>query len=88
MGEASRKVEGGKLVKVKVEGTEVTILGDFFMHPEESIEGLERRLAEIIDSDTETIESEIRDHFEENGIEFLGASPRDIAELVSEATEK
>ncbi|MDY6764311.1 MAG: hypothetical protein SV377_01270 [Halobacteria archaeon] len=88
MGEASRKVEGGKLVKVKVEDNSVTILGDFFMHPEESIEGLERRIAKVIDSETEYIESEIRDYFEENKVRLLGASPRDIAELVSEATKK
>jgi len=49
MREANYKIPGGKLVKVKLNTTsgkitQVRILGDFFLHPEETIQTIEDSL--------------------------------------------
>ncbi|MDY7081161.1 MAG: hypothetical protein SXQ77_01835 [Halobacteria archaeon] len=88
MGEVSRKVEGGKLVKIRVDtdnGDGVTILGDFFMHPEDRVEGLEKVVLEKVDSDVDEIEEAVRGYISEEDVELVGISSRDIAEVVVEA---
>ena len=58
-GTASRKIPGGKMVKVSVEYgyvlENVKITGDFFLHPEESIEDIERAVLSCHYSDSEQV---------------------------------
>jgi len=86
MGRATYKVEGGKLIKVQLREKDgkvemIKIMGDFFLHPEDLIEEIERSLiGETLDEDalTASIEALIR----ERGATLLGASSRDIAKCI------
>ncbi|MEA2089775.1 MAG: lipoate protein ligase C-terminal domain-containing protein [Thermoproteota archaeon] len=86
MGKALRKVEGGKMIKVqltklggKIEKIKIT--GDFFLHPEEIIEELERVLVgEPLEA--ENILQVIRDLTCERDVTFLGASPEDFMKCI------
>jgi lipoate-protein ligase A len=83
----SRKVKGGKLVKVTVrsEGgriAEVRITGDFFAHPEEGLEQVERELRGATVSEVrKTVESAT------GGVTLVGLKREDIIEMVEECLE-
>lgn len=87
MGEASRKVEGGKMVKVEVAEGDVDVTGDFFMHPEEGVGSLEDVVAENLGCDAGEIQDALTDHLESAGVDLLGVSARDVAELAVEARD-
>ncbi|MBS7606529.1 MAG: lipoate protein ligase C-terminal domain-containing protein [Candidatus Bathyarchaeia archaeon] len=86
---AEYKVEGGKLIKVQLTKQNdkigsIKITGDFFMHPEEAIEGLEIALIgcpinEIV------LASTIRNFINENKVILLGATPEDFAKCIIKA---
>jgi len=91
MGKAEYKVEGGKLVKVRLQKTgkaigKIKITGDFFLHPEELIEELERRLEGRF-LDEEDLAQHIKDLLEKNEAVMLGASPEDFARCIMMAGE-
>jgi len=88
MAEAKRKVEGGKLVKVRLEGGDVRILGDFFVHPEDSIEELERVVERCIGDDADALKDEIEGFARSEGVELLGFDAQVLAEVAKEAYEK
>jgi len=86
-GKFAHKVSGGKLLKVSVEcdgGTldSVRINGDFFAHPEDSIERLELELAGI---KVDNLEAAISKFVEKNKVKLYGISPRDVAYAIKEA---
>lgn len=85
MAEATRKIDGGKMVRTRVNGGEVTITGDFFMHPEEAITDLERVVERNLDSTRQGLEEAVKEFLKESGVELHGASPHDIAVTVVEA---
>lgn len=87
MGEASRKVEGGKMAKVEVEDGDVDVTGDFFMHPEEEVGSLEDVVADHLGSDAEEMETALESFLESEHIDLLGVSAGDIAELAVEARD-
>jgi lipoate-protein ligase A len=79
---ASYKVKGGKLIKVRLikeNGiiTSISIFGDFFIHPEESIDILENSLKNVTVSDAE---KKINDFFK--GVELVGATAEDFVNTV------
>ncbi len=82
-----RKVKGGKLVKVTVvsEGgriAAVSITGDFFAHPEEGLELVERELIGAAISEVRgTVESAT------GGVTLVGLKSEDIIEMVEECLE-
>ena len=82
-----RKVKGGKLVKVAVvsEGgriAAVSITGDFFAHPEEGLELVERELIGAAISEVRgTVESAT------GGVTLVGLKSEDIIEMVEECLE-
>jgi len=91
MGKAEYKVEGGKLVKVQLQKIgkaigKIKITGDFFLHPEELIEELERRLEGRL-LDEEDLAEYIRALLERNEAVMLGASPEDFARCIMMAGE-
>jgi len=69
---AETEVEDGRLVRVK-------ITGDFFMHPEEAIEGLENALTGI---PANAIEDAVEGFFRDNPVDLLGASPGDFIRVL------
>ena len=86
MGKAQYKVEGGKLVKVKlkleadkIKG--VKIMGDFFLHPEELIEELEKTL-ERSELNEEVLADYIKTFIIKNKAVLLGATPEDFAKCI------
>ena len=66
---------------------EIKIMGDFFLHPEETIEDIERTLRGCILNE-ERIGSLIRDALSREGAVLLGASPEDFARCIVMAGEK
>ena len=78
---AERKVPGGKLVQMTAGGGEVRLTGDFFLHPEDSLPGLEAFLASLPSDDAA---SAIAAYAERNGIRMIGLGPEDIAALLAE----
>lgn len=85
-----QKVKEGKVVKVEVEYNEVIknirITGDFFLHPEDILDeieksfiGLEKTVSE------EAIASNINRIIAAEDIQMIGISPESIARLVKEA---
>jgi lipoate-protein ligase A len=86
MGKAEYKIPGGKLVIAETETVEnkiqrIKITGDFFMHPEEAIEKLEKFLIKT-QTLQEKIQSNIDAFFERNTVELIGVSPKDIAHVI------
>ncbi|MFB6115896.1 MAG: biotin/lipoate A/B protein ligase family protein [Candidatus Nanosalina sp.] len=84
MAEASVKIPGGKLVKVKIEDGDVTVRGDFFLEPPEALEEIQGKLSELGDSTQEQVEETLK----ELDAEFIGFSPEHIAEAFTEAREE
>jgi lipoate-protein ligase A len=90
IGCASRKVREGKLVKVEVEYGEVIrnlrITGDFFLHPEEILEKIEKSLLGLKkNAGIETFASEIRKIMETHDAQMIGVSPESMAVVIKEA---
>ena len=79
---AAFKVKGGKLIKVKLIKENdlilsVQIFGDFFIHPEESLELLEGSLRNV------TLEEAIKKIYEFfKGVELVGATPDDFVNTI------
>jgi lipoate-protein ligase A len=86
MGRAEFKVPGGKLLAAETSVDDgclakVKITGDFFMHPEEAIEGLEEALSGILTTDA-SIDEAIEGFFGDRTILLIGASPRDFVHVL------
>ncbi|MEM2320751.1 MAG: lipoate protein ligase C-terminal domain-containing protein [Candidatus Bathyarchaeia archaeon] len=86
---AEYKAEEGKLIKVQLvkENDRISfikITGDFFMHPEELIEDLEKSLVGCV-IDEKAIAETIRKFVEDRGVTLLGASPEDFAKCIVKA---
>ena len=87
MTRAKKKVEGGKLVEVRVED-DLRVFGDFFMHPEEEITRLETVVAENVADGVEPTREAVEAFLREDNIDLLGVDADDIAETAVEAYEK
>ena len=63
-------------------------MGDFFLHPEESIKDLEKNLFGVLSSsDESTITSILNDVIEEKNIQLIGITPQAIAETIRKAIQ-
>ena len=86
-----RKVKGGKLLQVQLEQdgsfvTLVTITGDFFIHPEEGLNLLEKGLVGVpVQEDVVRLSKRVEVIIKENGLTVLGFSPPDLAASIREA---
>lgn len=88
---ANYKVPGGKLIKVKLKVSsekieQVRILGDFFLHPEETILAIEDSLLGSIEDEkalTETIERSLS----ESEATLIGATASDFSKVIMMAWE-
>lgn len=83
------KVPNGKLVCLSVEAEDghvkkVIITGDFFLHPEETIESIERSLEGVpLDMDEAEVASRIGASLE--GAQLIGATAEDLARIFKRA---
>jgi lipoate-protein ligase A len=86
LGRAEYKVQGGKLIKVQlsIQANKISyikITGDFFMHPEEVIEELEKALIGE-EFDKQNLTRYIATFMEKNNVVLLGALPQDFAKCI------
>ena len=92
LGRAEYKVEGGKLIRInltiengKIEHIKIT--GDFFLHPEDVIEDIERALrGRPLDEDE--LNRLIENLLENKQAIPIGVSPRDFVRCIMMASEK
>jgi hypothetical protein len=82
--EASRKVPDGKFVRLRIDEGTATITGDFFLHPEDAIDDIERIVGDYADDPTAVVDR-LDEYLDETGTELVGASPATFADLVREA---
>ena len=93
MGKAIYKVKGGKMIKIQLalENEKIIrdlrITGDFFLHPEETIEDLEKALRGCSLSKEELVRI-IKETLTSKGAVLLGASPEDLARCIIMAGEE
>ncbi|MCZ7373111.1 MAG: hypothetical protein O8C60_05555 [Candidatus Methanoperedens sp.] len=88
--QAKKKVKEGKVLKVEVDCDEVIrnvrITGDFFLHPEDILEEIEKSIIGLErNADLETIISNIQRTLSSRDVQMIGISPESIARLVKEA---
>ncbi|MBS7251991.1 MAG: lipoate--protein ligase family protein [Candidatus Freyarchaeota archaeon] len=90
MGSAELKVPDGKLVEATVKISqgkikEIRITGDFYMHPEEQIEKLEKALIGV---PVEKVNEAITKFFKKKQITLVGVRPEDFAKVILMASRK
>ena len=88
---SSYKIPGGKLVKVKLwvdagKIKRITILGDFFLHPEETIQAIENALVGT-ELNVTSIESIISKVMSESNASLIGATPEDLVTTIMMASD-
>lgn len=88
--QAKQKVKEGKVVKVEIDCDElisnVRITGDFFLHPEDILEEIEKSMVGLErNADEETIISNMMMVIAERDVQMIGISPGSIARLIKEA---
>jgi len=89
--EAIYKVPGGKLIKVKLsvssdEIAQIQIMGDFFLHPEETILAIEESLIHS-KKDEDAIEKTIERILDESDATLIGATATDFSKIILMAWE-
>lgn len=86
----SQKVKEGKIVKVEVEFegviTRIKITGDFFLHPEDVLDDIEKTIAGLKrDSSFDTLALKIQNIVKDRDIQMIGISPESLASVIKEA---
>jgi len=91
-GTATRKIPGGKMVRIetifdkKVESVKIT--GDFFLHPEETLELIVNKITgSTLPLDQEKIIMEIETILDQQEAQFIGANAREIVNILVEALQ-
>lgn len=88
----TRKVPGGKLVRLKGRVEEgkvfgVQLSGDFFLAPPKKIEALEQALEGFVVDDQEAVKEVLAYVLERDNITIEGFRVQDVAELLDELGE-
>lgn len=89
-GSASRKVPGGKLIRVQVQFSDtirqMRITGDFFLHPEEALNRIEEAFEGAdVRAGVGGFRSIIERILSSCNAQPVGFTPQDLAEAISEA---
>jgi hypothetical protein len=87
MKHSAHKAVGG-LIRIALDADElikdIRITGDFFIHPEEAIEDLEKTLMGVRTEEGELLRV-IKNFYAEKGIEAPGIEPEDLVEAIRKA---
>ena len=88
--QSKQKVKEGKVVKVEIECNElirnIRITGDFFIHPEDILDEIEKSIIGLEGSASiEIITSNINSRIADRDVQMIGISPESIALLITEA---
>lgn len=84
MGKASVKVEGGKMVNVKIDNSKVSVTGDFFIEPPEARQEIERKLESMGQKPSE---DEVLEAVQKVEADLIGFSAENVAEAYIKAGE-
>ena len=84
------KVPNGKMVEARLEYDSsiksVQLLGDFFVYPDNGLNGIEEMLAGLsVDAKEEEIAKRISEFATRNGVTLIGVTPEAIASVVKRA---
>ncbi|MEK6901970.1 MAG: hypothetical protein AABX02_00075 [archaeon] len=89
--EITHKIPNGKLVRISLEYDttilqNIRICGDFFIHPEETIEEMERALYHLpVEASEERIQSLLDHAVSSKRAELIGIDTQTVAKLIHEA---
>jgi lipoate---protein ligase len=88
--EIAKKIPNGKMIRLKIEAgdiiTTIKITGDFFLHPEESIDAIEKNLLDMpINASAEEFAKKIHQSLQTEHAAFIGVTPEDIAGAMVES---
>ena len=91
VGESTYKVPGGKLIKIRLQVADakierIVIMGDFFLYPEDTLDGLETSLIGVQVNETALIEK-IESNLASRNAVLIGASAGDLAKAILQASE-
>ena len=86
----TEKIPSGKLIRVKVDfDTEIKklqITGDFFLHPEDSIEKIEKSIKDTpITADQQELKEKIDSILNKYNAQLIGVTSDDIARILKQA---
>ncbi len=89
---ASQKVKEGKIVKVEVEFDDIieklSITGDFFLHPEELLDDIEKGMIGLgKDVSIDTLIININTILKDQEVQMIGISPESLAFVIREALQ-
>lgn len=88
---ATKKVPGGKLLRIKLDGDNISICalqisGDFFLHPEEVLPKIEEAIVGLpMAISAEALSQKINETLLEEKAAFIGITAEDIAATIIEA---
>lgn len=87
---SSQKVKEGKIVKVEAQFdnviTKLKISGDFFLHPEEVLDEIEKSMLDLErDVSFDTLAFKIRNIIKNYDAQMIGISPESLALVIREA---
>ncbi len=91
-GSATRKIPAGKLVRVDVIYSDridtVKITGDFFLHPEETLDEILKLLTgQTLPLDSQALTHQLEALLAQHDAQLIGASSQDIVEILLEALQ-
>lgn len=86
---AEKKIPGGKLVRLAVDKgdqiAQIRLSGDFFIHPEDGIFGIEELLANLsVDEPNDRVKAVIDSYVLSRKLELIGIDSETIAQLFTE----
>lgn len=85
--EASQKKPGEKLLKTQIEVDQgvikkIVFAGDFFIHPEETLDKLE---AHLLNTEKKSVGDRIDDFFSDKDVKLYGVSQKSFKDVVEAA---
>lgn len=89
---ATKKVPGGKLLRVKLHGEtnidSLQISGDFFLHPEEALAKIEQSVLGLpLNSEAQILSQKIQEALGMENAVFIGITADDIGQTIKEAVQ-
>ncbi len=89
----TEKIPSGKLVRIKIDFdktiNKIQITGDFFLHPEDTIEKLEKSLKGIdVSAAPQLFEQKLSETLLKNNAELIGVTAADLARIIHQAVNQ
>jgi len=80
-----KKIPGGKLIRIDFEKSnnripKIQITGDFFIHPEDAIEEIEKI---ILSNDLSETKQHLETYLQKHGVEIIGFTIADLVKILN-----